>query len=60
LVEAIRWYSIAASGDNPLAARVKDLVAANMTQDEIDDAERLVADWNPDLSSCATKDQSSA
>jgi hypothetical protein len=54
-VESFRWYSIAASGDDPLAARVRDRLAANMTRDEIDQAEELVAAWNPDLDDCAAR-----
>jgi len=50
--EAFRWYSIAAPGGNPLAARVRDLLAPNLARDGIDEAEKLVADWDPDLDAC--------
>ena len=46
-VEAYKWYTIADSGDNPLAARVKDLLVEKMSPDQITTAERLVAEWEP-------------
>lgn len=54
-VEAYKWYTIAASGDNPLAARVKDLLVEKMSPDQITTAEKLVAEWEPDLEACDTK-----
>ncbi len=54
-VEAYKWYTFAASGDNPLAARVKDLLVEKMSPDRIATAERRVAEWQPDLEACDTK-----
>ncbi len=54
-VEAYKWYTIAASRDNRLAARVKDLLVAKMSPDRITTAEKLVAEWEPDLEACDTK-----
>ncbi len=44
-VEAYKWYTIAASRDNRLAARVKDLLVDKMSPDRITTAEKLVAEW---------------
>jgi hypothetical protein len=51
-VEAYKWYTISASGDNPLAARVKDLLVEKMSADQIIKAKTLVAEWEPDLEAC--------
>ena len=51
-VEAYKWYTISASGDNPLAARVKDLLADKMSEDRITEAKRLVSAWKPDPAKC--------
>jgi hypothetical protein len=53
-VEAYKWYAIAASGDNRLAARVKDLLAAQMSDDQIAEAKNLLATWKPGRSNCET------
>ena len=54
-VEAYKWYTVAASGDNRLAALVKDLLVEKMATDQITKAEGLVAGWEPDLEACVAK-----
>ena len=51
-VEAYKWYTVAASGDNRLAALVKDQLVEKMSMDQIIEAKRLVAEWEPDLEAC--------
>ena len=51
-VEPYKWYTIAASGDNPLAARVKDLLVEKMSPDQFTGAKRLVAEWEPIPADC--------
>ncbi len=51
-IEAYKWYAIAASGDNRLAARVKDLLVTQMSEEQIAEAKNLLAAWKPNRSNC--------
>ena len=59
-VEAYKWYTVSASGDNPLAARVKDLLVKKMSTDQITEAKGLVAEWEPDLEACKAETASTS
>ena len=51
-VEAYKWYTISASRDNRLSARVKDLLVEQMPDDQIAEAKRLVTAWKPNPAIC--------
>ncbi len=57
-VNAYTWFSLAAQGGGevtllvPTAKRQRDKVAAKMSEDEIVEAERLVAEWEPNPAEC--------
>jgi hypothetical protein len=46
-VEAYNWYAVAAYHGGPDASDSQELVSKNMTPDQIAEAERLVAKWEP-------------
>ena len=46
-VRAYMWYSLAASNGYGYSAAHNDLVAAQMTAEQIAEAERLVEEWEP-------------
>ncbi len=51
-VQAYKWFSLAASNGDQDAARAKGDLAKKMTPAQVAEAERLVAEWKPDLASC--------
>lgn len=59
-VEAYKWYTVSASGDNLLAARVKDLLVKKMSTDQIIKAKGLVAEWETDSAACEARTASTS
>jgi TPR repeat protein len=48
-VQAFKWYTLAAGNGQRLAAMDKSALVRDMTPEQIAEAERLVARWEPDL-----------
>lgn len=51
-VFAYMWYALAASSGHTLAAKFRDIRAEEMAPEEIAEAERLVAEWQPNPTEC--------
>ena len=51
-VKAYQWYALASGNEHPTARLAGDDLAKTMTPAQIAEAERLVAEWKPDLASC--------
>ncbi len=51
-VKAYQWYALASSNEHPTAKLAGDDLAKKMSPAQIAEAERLVAEWKPDLASC--------
>jgi hypothetical protein len=49
---AYRWYTLALEANHADAARYREKLSRDMTPDQIAEAERLVADWEPDSEEC--------
>jgi hypothetical protein len=48
LVQAYKWYSLAAvDSRDPIPGRNRDLLAEQMTAEQLAEAQRLVAAWKP-------------
>lgn len=58
LVRAYVWYALAEG--SPSAARHRDQIAANMTPEQIAEAEQLAAEWKPDPSACEAETTSTS
>ncbi len=46
-VRAFMWTSLAAAAGEPDAPHWRDIIAKTMTPDELDAAQKLIADWKP-------------
>ncbi len=58
LVRAYVWYALAEG--SPSAARHREQIAANMTPEQIAEAEQLTAEWKPDPSACEAETTSTS
>lgn len=54
LVQAYKWYSLAAGNGNERAAELREQISAQMTPAQISEAERLSAEWKPNPTECET------
>jgi hypothetical protein len=52
VVEAYKWFRLAASQGYPIATEYSDKLAERMSAEQISEAMKLVADWEPDADSC--------
>ena len=51
-MKAYVWYSLATLNGNPRAVGYRDDLAKKMILGQIVEAERLVAEWNPNPAKC--------
>ena len=51
-IRAYMWYSLAAANGDSYGAKRKDSLAEEMTSEQVSEAERLVAGWQPDPNEC--------
>ncbi len=54
LVQAYKWYQLASDKNGGTASKELEVMSLNMTPAEITEAERLVAEWEPNPAECET------
>ncbi len=52
LVAAYKWYSLAAKDGDATTISLRDVFSRQLTPDQIAEAERLVAEWEPNPAEC--------
>jgi len=52
VLEAYKWYTLAAKNGNERATELRQDISDQMTPDQIAEAERLVAEWKPNPAEC--------
>ncbi len=53
-IEAHKWLSLAAKDGDAFTRRYRDFVARQLTPEQIAQAERLLAEWEPNPAECET------